>query len=456
MKSSKYSLSLLAAIAIVSLVAKADVSLFDQNNWRFTVSGFVQTDLISDSTRSFREIISTNPVARPDTSDGRNARTQMTVRNSRMSFGISTPKVDDWSTTGLMEFDILGFDPSPGVAGNTEGSYYNSPTFRVRHAYVKSSTDSLELLAGQTWELFGWQPYYFMPTVDIAPSPGMTFNRTVQLRATKSFALGDTTILQSALGVVRPPESDSAFPDLQAGARIAFQNRKSGFMNGGSSGRKLEAMSFAVSGVLRQISVPTLTGGPGDTNTTTGSAVSVNAFIPLIAADDQSLGNTLSLVGSYTTGSGYGDQFIGWSGNGASQLNQATNGTAKTINAAGKTINLDQGIGDFDRNGNFNLEQITSYNLNLQYHLPGDLPDWVTAGFGILQSNNMNSLVDANGLSSAGKITYDQARIYFVNYFHDFTNQIRIGAEYDYVDTEYGDGVIALDRRYQASAFFTF
>lgn len=444
-----------ALVMLLALGTKsyADVILIDQNNWKLQMSGFVEADFISDSTRSFREMIGNGAVMMSNNANGANGRFQTSIRNSRLNFIVNAPLINDWKSKAVFEFDLLGFDPNiSATANNTEGGFYNSPTYRARHAYFKFEKDGWEILTGQTWELFGWQSYYFIPSVSIAPLPALTYARTMQAKGVKNWDLGLGT-LSSALAIVRPPQSDAGVPDFQAGLRFAFCCRGSGYMMGGGAPRKVEPMSIALSGTLRTINVASNDGITTDTTSYTGSAFAANIFIPILAATDKNLSNTLSLTASFTQGSGYGDQFANFTGGSMSNLQASNNVNGRTTTLP----SLDGGIGDYDANNNFNLVQITSYNVNLQYHFPNEMPDWVSAGLGVLSSDNMDSLVASNGLTSGKNTPYDRERVYFANYFHEFSPQIRLAAEYDYIDTEYGNGgVVAKNIRYQLSGFFLF
>ncbi len=444
---------LVVAMHFSTTKALAEVTLVDQNNWKLQLSGFVEADLSLDSTRSFREVIGNTPVAVSNTANGANSRLQTSIRNSRLSFSVLPPAISDWKTKAVFEFDLLGFDPNlSATANNTESSFYNSPTFRARHTYLKSEKNDFEILFGQTWELFSWQGHYFPPTVNISPLPAVAYVRTVQMRGTKKWDLQGNA-LTSAIAILRPPQADSATPDIQAGLRFAYCCRSSGYMSGGASNRKLEPMSFAFSGAFRQFSIPSSNAVVTDTTNYNGSALAANIFIPILASTEKNLSNTLSLSASFTQGSGYGDQFAGFTGGTASNL------LTNTANLNGRSTaqpSLDGGLGDYDVNNNFNLIQITSYNVNLQYHFPNEMPDWVSAGFGALSSDNIDSLVTSAGKTSAGTTPYNLERVYYVNYYHEFTSQIRLGAEYDYVDTRYATGIIAKDIRYQLAGYFIF
>ncbi len=449
----KFKSTRLAFIAVALLVsarnAKAEISLLDQNQFKFTVSGFIEADGMYDTTRSYKEIIGNNAIQLPGTPAGKNGRTQFTIRNSRLAFNLAAPEINDWKTFAYMEFDFLGYNAAS--SGNSEASLYSSPNIRVRHAYLQGSKGGFQFQVGQYWQLLGWQPYYFFSSDNISPLPGMLYSRTEQARALETIHLGGENDLTVAGAILRPPQEDSSMPDFQAGARLTMASRQSGFTGSSAGKRRLMPMSVAVSGAYRQFAIPSVAGG-SDLDRFNGYAFAANAFVPILAADDKkSVSNTLSLMGEFSAGSGDGDQFSGWTGNYAQPLSTATNGTALN-----QKIGLDAGLGDFDSAGNFHLVKLMSYNLHLQYHLPYDLPDFVEVGAGELSSSNANSLVGSNGKTSAGSTPYNRVRGLFVNYFHDFTANLRTGVEYVYSDTLYGSGQTNHNSRYQASAFYLF
>ena len=426
----------------LSLQAGASVALLEKDQWKISLGGFVETDFISDSSRSFAETIGNTPVVRGDTV----GRTQLSIRNSRLSFAIEAPPVEDWKSKGYFEFDLLGFDPAPG-ATNTEFSYFSSPTFRARHGYLQMEKNGWLLLAGQTWMLLGWQPYYFLPTAEVAPIPAMLYNRTPQFRVQKTMNLENQTDLQAALGVMRPPQRDSNLPGFEGGLRLVVGSRTSGFVGGASSPQKTQPMSLGVSGAFREIVIPT---NIADTTSPQahfpGHALALNALLPIVASSDgKDVGHTLTLGGEFTTGTGYGDQLNGWTGNQASPLNSAAAGSEKNVN-------LDAGIGGFNSTtGAFSLVNLQSFNAHLQYHLSAESRTWLSAGYGELKSNNIGSMNPA-----AGKVAYDKERVYFGNIMHDCTSQIRWGFEYSYTRTHYTDGAWAHNSRYQITALFLF
>ena len=123
-----------------------------------------------------------------------------------------------------------------------------------RHAYFKAETPIVDILFGQTWDLFGWQPNY-VPTVIQWPGlVGELFSRTTQLRISKTIKTKPVT-LEMAVAGMRPPQRDSSFPEFQAGLRLAFNKWTAVHTNYMTSTTTMPA-SIGVSGDLRRYTLP--------------------------------------------------------------------------------------------------------------------------------------------------------------------------------------------------------
>jgi hypothetical protein len=450
-----------SALSFMSTPAHANVTVFDKDDWKFSVGGFIETDAISDSTRSFREVIGNSPVKLPNSLDGNAGRTQFSIRNSRLAFTLDAPVISGWSSKAYFEFDFLGFDAPPNTsapANNSEGSYYTSPTLRVRHAFMQAENDGFQVLAGQYWNLFGWQPYYFLAAVDVSPLSAQIYSRNAQFRALKAIKFSDQDVLQVAAAVVRPPQADSRYPSIEAGARLAMGERSSGFTGSATGDRKTQPMSVGISGTARDFATPVTGTSTTDTEHYTGYALAAEAMIPILASSDgKDVANTLSLLGEFSVGTGYGDIFSGWNGGSANPLNTSANSPAKNTT-------MDGGIGDYDVNGAFHLFNLRTFNVHAQYHLPEFMgATFIDAGYTNLFSNNLASIANsgpnANQLSSSvgtANFAYDRQQNFFANIFHDCTPQIRVGFEFVHVKTDYVANLSAVDNRYQASAYYRF
>jgi hypothetical protein len=424
-------------------LSAAAVNLLDKDDWKVQMSGFVEMDMFRDSKRSFTEGVGNGAVSRSGTFEGENGRMQTSIRNSRLAFSVLPPQQVEWKTKGYLELDLMGYDPSPSPTTQSESSFSTNATMRVRHAYFNGENDGWLILAGQYWTLFGWSPTYVLTTASVPPGPGIIYQRTSQLTGMKTLAFGENKV-QIGLSIARPSQRDSSVPNFDAGVKYSYLGWTSGFASP-SGDVKAEPLSVAVSTTMRQFATPTsnaaapaVTEGLTKTN---GSAFALDAMLPVLpSSDGKDVNNTITVTGEYSAGKGYGDSFPGWTGG----LPQYPNGTT---GAASKT-NLDAGQGSWDSNGTFQLIKLQTWNAQVQYHLPNAI-GFITLGHGELTAKGID------GLSPA--LTYDKAKMDFVNFFHDFTPQIRGAFEYAKFTTHY---VVQNDEmkddRFGLTAYFRF
>jgi hypothetical protein len=416
------------------------------NDWKFTIRGYVETDLIHDSTRSFREISGNAPVARPGTFDGENGRTQMSLRNTRIVFSMAAPEEENLKQNVLLAVDFLGYNPSPGTVPptNTETFFYTNPGPRLLLGFYTIETNDWKFLAGLAGSLFAWEPRYFLTTASVPPVSGTVYVRPPQLTAIKTFFVNEGDKLQVGLSVTRPTQRDSEIPNLDGGLKFTFGNRKAGFSTAAGD-TELESTSLALSGTYRQFLVPSLSAtSPQERARKYGGALAMNIMAPLIAAESGDVGNTLILTGEYTFGSGYSDYFVGATGN-IPQLPAGAPGSLSSVTS------LDPGIGGYDSAGEFSLVKLQTWNTQLQYHFPFEQRSFVTLGYGQLHIMNSEKFTPLPGL-----VLYDKAETYFIGFFRDLTKRTRIAFEYDRVSTHYVDGVSPVNNRFQFSTWIRF
>ena len=114
--------------------------------------------------RSFAPDFSANlQVARPGTYSATHGRLVFTARDSRLGFRLSAPAPAGFTATAVFEGDFLGSEPgifqntggTAPVAGttNSEASFFQNPTFRIRHAYLKAETPVVEVAVSVTVRL---------------------------------------------------------------------------------------------------------------------------------------------------------------------------------------------------------------------------------------------------------------------------------------------------------------
>jgi hypothetical protein len=421
--------------------------------WTLTIFGFVEADYITDTTRSYNDSIGGTLVARSDTYAGTVGRTQFSMRNTRLGMAFTAPTVGGVRSSALIEGDFFGNQPGspPDVS---ESSYYDSPTFRIRHAYLKLQTDVVDIVAGQTYDVFGWQNYFFPCTVEFLGLPNMLFSREPQLRVARTFGADGPVSLDVAVSAVRPGQRDSEVPDFDGGLRISFNDWK-GITTPGNVGTQALPLSIGVSGRARQFKVDAFTPPPTQaSNHIMGWGFSVDALIPIIpAADANDRGNRLTLTGSFVMGTGIADLIN--SGGGA-QFPILPN-PAQANPPPLYTGDVDNGLVTFDAAGVLHTINWQAFRSGLQYYLPGSGRFIVSVNGTYSHSNNMAQLFPMGGAeiellgSVADKSLYGDA-----NLFWDATPTVRLGLSGQYTEVHYLDGEQPHNIRGMGQAVYVF
>jgi hypothetical protein len=96
------------------------------------------------------------------------------------------------------------------------------------------------------------------------------------------------------------------------------------------------------------------------------------------------------------------------------------------------------------------------------YYLPDDGKTWIGGGYGTIYSSNaaqMTCTVSATfcgGAVRTSNTIYNRESTYYGYVYHDFTQEIRLGLETNWVRTTYADNAQAENRRIQLSFFYRF
>jgi len=416
--------------------------------WSTTIYGVVQSDNVYDTTESFNDFAGNALVQRPGTYAGEHGRFTMSLRNSRLGFRLRAPEYHHVRVSALLEMDFLGNQAALGYNQAyqiSEGAYFSSPVFRMRHYMMKLETPIVDILIGQYWDLFGWQSQYHPNTVEIQGVVGQIYARTPQIRISKTIRTRPLT-LEMAVAMVRPPQRDSSTPEGQGAVRLSL-NKLKGKQTLGAVGSVESPLSIAFSGDVRHFSLPEFTAKPVNSVDKTGWAVGVDAFVPVIPLQLLHRFGNLGLNGEYVWGYGIADLYTGLN-NGVA--NPALPNPMMLNPAPTYTINADPSMVLFAADGTAHLIQIQSYMVGLQYYLPRlDGRVWVAANYMNIRSNNAK--LHPNGMFA--RLSEDRAD---VNLFGDVTPAVRIGLSYAYYLDHYSDGVSAPNHRVQFSAFYLF
>jgi hypothetical protein len=359
-------------------------------------------------------------------------------------------------SSGIAEMDFLGNQPqgSPSPAGSpavSESAYFASPTFRIRHMALKLETPIVDVMAGQYWELFGWQTNYHPNSVQIQGLPGQVFSRAPQFRLSHMFK-SDAVNMEIAVAAVRPPQRDSGLPDGQAGLRLILNDWK-GMRTAGGTGTSVDPLSVGVSGVARRFRLPEFANAPSQTQNINGYGLSFDGIIPVIPATATNWDNALTVTASFVRGQAIADLFTGLTG-GVSLTPLPADSTGK---ASGFAMDIDNGLVIFDNRGQMHAIRWQSFLAGAQYYLPTTpLRMWVSGNYSHLSSSDIkNIVIDKNGSNVNSKI-FSKSDFADGNLFVDATQSIRFGLEYAWFRQTYLDGINGTNHRIQFSGFYIF
>jgi hypothetical protein len=421
--------------------------------WSLTFFGFVQTDYIFDSTRSYGDAIGPTLVARSDTYAGRASRSQFSMRNSRFGMRFESPRVGSVAPSAVLEGDFFGHQTNE-LPHHLESAFYANPVFRVRHAYIKLASDVVDVVAGQTYDVFGWQNTYSPCAVQYLGLPNQVFSRNIQLRVSRTFATSSGVSFDIAAAAVRPGQRDSGVPDANAGLRFNVDGWK-GISTPGNIGTTARPLSLGISGTVRQFRANAFTPPPTQTsNSAMGWGLSADALIPIIPARDASdRGNRLTVIGSFVMGTGIADLMTTGGGATFPTLRNPAQANPPPLYHG----NIDPGLVSFDIHGVLHTIDWQAFKIGLQYYLPPTGRIIFSANYTQAYSKNMAKLFPKGGaeIELLGRVA-DTSQYADVNLLWDATSAVRFGVSGQYAKVKYLDGDQPHNLRAMAQALYVF
>jgi hypothetical protein len=409
--------------------------------------GFIELDVMHDSTQSFTEAATNNTMARPATLAGDNPRTQFTARDSRVGLVLGAPQLGRVRTSAVVEVDFFGnLQPTA-----TEDVTFSTPALRLRHAYVKFETPAVDVLAGLTSDLFAWGGAGFYPnTVAFLGVPGQIYHRDPQLRLSK-VVTGRSVAFEVAAAAVRPAQRDGEIPDGQGGLRLAFL-RWMGSSGQGASPPKPAPASLGVSGIYRHFSVPAFTTSAANPKKANGWGAAVNLFLPIIpakSADD--LGNTLSATAEATMGAGISNLYTGLTGG---VLFPTLPNPTMMLPVPIFVPDVDQGLVTYDADGNLQPVKWRALVVGLQYRAPWGMGRrlGLSAVASQLESTNIDALTPVQGLPLVfSKAQYVDGSVFFAP-----TPESQVGGSVQIERQTFGDGLQGTNIRGELAVYYFF
>lgn len=430
--------------------------------WRTRIYGFGEVDFIHDSTQAFPDLGGQLSTAIPKNYDYAGSRGQFyaTARNTRLGVLVNPPDVAGVHSTFTLEGDFMGNQPSD----STESTTVANGLFRMRVASLLLESDIVDVLVGQAWDLFGFQPFFAPASDFLLPIPGEIQKRDIQLRLSHTF---HTPALDVEIGVSgnRPPQSAAEVPEGQAGLRFSFNGWK-GVHTPGTDGQRvvgasLDGLTIAFSGSARQFRVsdfePTPAGtspDPHSSNAATGYALAADALIPILPPESlTNRANALTLTGEVTSGTGYADLLGGLVSNGGGP-NAPVSGYPMIPGSPDPYVpNIDPGLVTYDNAGNLHTIDWLTFTVGAQYYLPFARGRFfVSANYAEAHSDNVAQWADP------GQVPYifTKTQYYDGNLFWDASQAIRVVLSGQFYKQTFADSESASDVRTELSFFLWF
>jgi hypothetical protein len=411
-----------AAVSVPGMVAPG--------GWRTSLYGFVELDGMHDTTQSYGPASNNAMLSRPGTYAGAHARSQLTVNNSQVGLRLAAPDLGRTKTTGQMEIDFFGVQPTDA----TEQTTFTTPSVRMRLFYLKFETPFVDVLAGQYHDLFGWGGAgFYQNSLAFLGVAGEIYHRNPQIRVSKSFAAASLN-LELAGAVVRPVQRDSEMPDVQAGIKLAFNGWKGATAQGFGQPVVLP-LAIGLSGIGRRFAVTEFVTNPGDARVAYGWGAAVNAFLPIVRPRSQvDKSNALSLTAEFSTGTGISDLYTGLTG--GALFPPIPDPSGGLVPPPLYRPNIDSGIVTYDGDGNLKTVDWRSLVFGLQYYLPIDGGRlWVSATASRIQSANILRLTPR---ASWGGVFIRQDYV-DGNLFFALTSAIQVGLSVQATEQTFGD-----------------
>jgi len=400
-----------------------------RGDWAITPYGYARFDAIEDSTQSFEDGIQPNLIQRVGTYRGDHRRTIFTARDSRLGLAVGAPTYQGIKSSAQIEFDFYGLVP-------TDARRHDSVVFgplRIRHAYLKLETSVVDVIAGQYYDVFGWNGSFYPATVGYLGVPAEIYHRNPQLRIEKKIHAGDVE-LTAAVAAVRPGQRDSGVPDGEGGLKLTYSGW-TGIATPGFGRPALAPLSVGVSGLYRHFEAPAFRAEPGSEAVhTNGYGVAVNVLLPVVPAKTvEDHGNALTLTGEFSKGTGIADMYTFMDGGSRFPLLPNPGNTSP---ATVYPANVDPGLVTFDRNFALKTVNWQGFVAGLQYYLPiGGGRVWIAGIYSQIKSDNIKNLTP---FASYGGI-FTKMEYIDANLGIDITPAVALGLSFQTVKQTFAD-----------------
>ena len=377
-----------------------------QSKFNLSIGGFVKLDYAHNSV-NFGKSGSVSPISgaipKAGSTAGNQEQSIFTARQSRIWFKASGPTFLGAKTGALIEVDFYG-DPSLANEG---------PQVRMRHAYATLDWPKTQLLFGQTWDVFGPMAANTQDFRQGSPYGTPNNPRVPQIRITQRVDLDQTNALRLVLGVQDPNQDDNNNTMLQTTAsnnigsavNVAAQAMwvsKALGTSPGFWGLSMNSLTAGVFGLFGSQKATNLGAGIGDKSVDSWGC-GFYTFVPILKSKD---GRSRAMTMSFEA-----------------QAYMAANmnfSTATSLNFVGTGANT-RAARAFGLAGQLIFYPVQDLGLSAGY----------------LRRNAYN-YGDYAGISNFQKYNTN----IFANISYDLNAAIRLAAEYEYLNTHYGNPAI--------------
>jgi hypothetical protein len=410
------------------------------SGWDVTLYGYVGLNIMQDSTQSFGTASSNTIIQHLGTPRGNNLQAQATARDSRLGMRLAPPQLGSVRASVNLEMD---FNAPPPIE-YTEANSVTQAGLRMRHYYMKVESPVVDFIAGQYHDLFGWGGKGFYPsTLAFLGITGEIYHRKPQIRLSKT--VGSDIEFEVAGAALAPVQKNGGYPDVEAGLRLAF-NHWTGARQQAYGQPGIGPLAIGVSGIGRHFEVANFIENSSTTVPGTGYGIAGNIFIPVIPATSaKNRGNSLSLTGEYSRGTGISDMYSDLTGGLLfPTLPNYMDRMDPTNPPPVYTPNIDSGIVTFDGDRRLRTANWEGFVANLQYYLPiANGKVWIAGTHSEIKSSNIKDITPLAGWGGIFVHSwYDDGTLFVA-----ITDQIQVGVAFQRTHQEFGDGVTATNYR---------
>lgn len=383
-----------------------------QSKFNLSIGGFVKLDYAYNSVnfgKSGSVAPNSGAIPKSGSTAGNQEQSIFTARQSRFWLKVGGPQFLGAKTNALIEVDFYG-DPSLANEG---------PQIRMRHAYASLDWQKTQILFGQTWDIFGPMAANTQDFRHGSPYGLPNNPRVPQIRLTQRVDLDQSNALRLVVGVQDPNQNDNNNTMTQ-----------SGVSNNVGSAVNVAAQAMWVSKALGT--------APGFWGLSMNSLTA--GFFGLFGSQKATLATGDKSVDSW----GYGFySFV--------PILKSTDGRSRVMTmaleaeaymAANMAFSNATSI-NFIGNTAVDPHAAKAFGMGAQLIFYPTQELGISAGY--LRRNAYNFGDYANTLVNGSSITNYQKynTNVFANISYDLNAAVRLAAEYEYLNTHYGNNLTA-------------